>query len=196
MPKQSKGSALCRKNIGDVPRTKKEVIAMRLLISVGFSEEITDKLMTIMDSLKKCSRKGMFLAKNDLRMNFVLMNDVDDIRPLQKAVDEFSLSPFTIHFNKLDKSRREGGDIYWAVADAHPDLDKIYSSFCAVADDYGYELENMKFKYRVCLGEHIIARPSFEVEPFDAVVDNITVVKYTQVKNKVIYKELYKKELS
>lgn len=166
---------------------------MRLLISVSFSEETTAKLITIMESLKKCSRKGMFLAPKDFRMNFVLMNDVEDIRTVKKFADSFSQKPFNIKFTGLDKSRREGGDIYWAVCEPNPMIDKMHDAFCEFADAYGYETEDMKFKARVCLGEHVIARPNFNVDPFEAVVDNITLVKYTQVKNKVIYKELYKK---
>lgn len=169
---------------------------MRLLVSVSFSKETIDNLMTIMENLKKCSRKGMFLQAKDLRMNFLLINEIDDIRPIQKAADDFFAKPFEITFNRIDKSRREGGDIYWAVAEPHPGLTNIYDTFMSTADDYGYECEDMPFKSRVCLGEHVIARPNFAVDTFSAKVDNITLVKYTQVKNKVIYKELYKKDFS
>lgn len=167
---------------------------MILLVSIGFDDKTKDNLMGIMANLKKCSRKGMFLDRRNLRLNFLSMHEIDDIRPIQKAVDELTLKPFDVTFTRIDRSRREGGDIYWAVAEENPELTDIYNKLRIFADDYEYEYEETEFKARVRLGSNIIARPNFRFEKFDAAVNNITLIKCFQSHGKKIYKELYKKE--
>ena len=58
-----------------------------------------------------------------------------------------------------------------------------------------YEYDEKPFKHRVELGHMIIARPDFDVSEFEAKIDNITLVKYIELRNRIIYKELYRKDL-
>lgn len=171
----------------------KEVDKMRLLISISFEDKTKDSLTEIMGNLKNCSRKGRFLDRDNLRMDFLLLHAIEDIQPIQKNLDKLELTPFNIHFTRIDRSRREGGDIYWAVAEENTLLDKIYNSLKEIADAYEYDFEDKPFKPRVQLGYSIIARPDFQFNGFDATVSNITVLRCIKAKGKEIYKELYRK---
>lgn len=166
---------------------------MNLLISISFAEEVRENLMGVMESLKKCSRKGRFNNRYNLRMNLVSLRDIDDIRPIQRAVDAIDIEPFDIIFDRLDRSRRDGGDIYWAAAQKNEVLEQLYQKVLQIVCDNEYEYDEKPFKQRVELGHMIIARPDFKVSEFSALVDNITLIKYVELRSRTIYKELYRK---
>ena len=168
---------------------------MRLFISIGFDEKTNDELMGVMDNLKKCSRKGMFYERENLRLNFLLLNQIEDIGDIKKAVEKIKIEPFSVRFTRVDRSRREGGDIYWMMAEMNTVLDGIYSKIKEFADHFKYEYEEKPFKARVQLGSNIIARPNFKLEGFEGLVKNISIVKYVQAKGMDIYKELYCKDI-
>ena len=164
---------------------------MRLFVSIEFDEKTKDNLMGVMENLKKCSRKGMFYERNDLRLNFLMLNNISDIKPVQKFVDDLKRETFRVKFERIDRSRREGGDIYWTVAEKNPLLEDIYSKIKEMADINGFEYEQKVFKPRVQMGKNIIARPNFNFEEFEGVVKRISIVKYVQAMGRDIYKELY-----
>ena len=169
---------------------------MRLFISIGFDEKTKDNLMGVMENLKKCSRKGMFYDRENLRLNFLLLHEIDDVSIIKKAVEKMKIEPFNVEFTRIDRSRREGGDIYWMMAENNSVLNKIYTEIKKLADGFEYEYEEKPFKARVQLGNKVIARPNFELEKFEGLVKNISVVKYVQSKGMDIYKELYCKDIS
>ena len=169
---------------------------MRLFISIGFDEKAKDSLMGVMESLKKCSRKGMFFDRENLRLNFLLLHEIDDVSAIKNAVEKIEIEPFNVKFTRIDRSRREGGDIYWMVADNNPILNRIYSEIKGLADECRYVYDKKPFKARIQLGSKIIARPNFELDGFEGLVKNISLVKYNQSKGMDIYKELYCKDIS
>jgi len=164
---------------------------MRLFVSIEFDEKTKDNLMGVMENLKKCSRKGMFYERDDLRLNFLMINNISDIKPFQKFIDDLKRNSFSVKFTRIDRSRREGGDIYWTVAEKNPFLDDIYSRIKCMVDENGFEYDEKAFKPRVQLGKNIIARPNFKFEEFEGIVKKISIVKYVQAMGRDIYKELY-----
>ena len=137
----------------------------------------------------------MFFDRENLRLNFLLLHEIDDVSIIKNAVEKMKIEPFNVKFTRIDRSRREGGDIYWMMAENNPVLNRIYSEIKGLADNYKYEYEKKTFKARVQLGNKINARPNFELENFEGFVKNISVVKYIQSKGMDIYKELYCKNI-
>ena len=169
---------------------------MRLLISINFDDTAKDNLIEVMDNLKKCSRKGVFVARNQLRLDLILLTETQDICSIQKKIEEIDFKPFNIKFTRIDRSRRDGGDIYWAVAEPSSELYSIYSSLRATADEIGSEYDKKEFKPRVQLGTRVIARPNFKVSEFDAQINDITVSEYIIADNgKETLKKLFVKNL-
>ena len=167
---------------------------MRLLISVSFDDTAKNNLIDIMDNLKKCSRKGVFILRNHLRLDLLLLTETQDIRPIQKTIEEINFKPFNIKFTRIDRSRRDGGDIYWAVADPSSELIDIYSKLINTADEFGSEYDKKPFKPRVQLGTRVIARPNFKVNEFETQINNITVSECITTGNgKEILKKLFVK---
>ena len=148
---------------------------MRLLVSVSLDDTAKDNLIEVMENLKKCSRKGVFNLRNNLRLDLILFTEAKDIHPMLKMAEEISLKPFKIKFTRIDRSRRDGGDIYWAVAENSPELNDICSAFRNIADEHGYEYDKKSFKPRVQLGTRVIARPNFKVDEFETKINNITI---------------------
>ncbi len=168
---------------------------MKLQISITFREETKEKLMEVGKCLRECSREGRFTKKDNFRMNLMLLHGVDDLRPLKHILDKMENNAFYIKFNALDRSRRDGGDIWWAVAEESAELREIYEYLHDAVNDYEYEYDELPFKPRVELGKMVIARPNFPFPEFCAVVENITLIRCMKINKQVIYKELYKKEL-
>ena len=169
---------------------------MRLFISIGFDEKTKDNLMGVMENLKKCSRKGMFYDRENLRLNFLLLHEIDDVSIIKKAVEKMKIEPFNVEFTRIDRSRRDGGDIYWTVAENSSELNDIYSKFRSIADEHGYEYDKKAFKPRVQLGTRVIARPNFKVNEFETKISNITVSEYiTSDNGKEVLRKVLEKQL-
>ena len=168
---------------------------MELLISVKFDDEAKAKLLNVIDELKKCTRKGMFFDEQNLRLTLVDVFTEDvDLRPMKKIVNEISLKPFTLKITKLDRSRRDGGDIYWALAEENEYLKKIQENLCSVLDEQGYEYNKETFKPRVKLGSNIIARPNFEFDEFECEIRSIALEKYKHYNLKDRFKNIFERK--
>lgn len=168
---------------------------MSLLVSITFPDETNKQIIRIINKLRRSSRKGWFNKIDDLKLNLLTIYDADDLRIIESAIDKIPAEPFDITFHKIDRSRRDGGDIYWLYAQPHPSLQNLYDNMQKFADDYEYDYDKSPFKSRLQLGEMIIARPKFEVEEFNAHVDNITLFEHTQRGIKSFYKEIYSRKL-
>ncbi len=168
---------------------------MRLSISVGFDEQTAANIMKVSSDLKKCSRKGFFRKKSEFRMHLLVMDEVKNIQPVLKTAELLEQKPFTIKFNSLDRSRRDGGDIYWVKAEENEILTELNKMMVELADEKEYEYSKKVFKPRVELGQMIIARPDFEVEPFEATVTSISVIKHLPFFDRVNYEVYYKRKL-
>ena len=168
---------------------------MELLISVKFDDETKEKLMSVIGELKSCTRKGMFFSEQNLRLTLVnISSEEPDLRPLKKIVNELSLKPFTLKFTALDRSRRDGGDIYWAMAEENENLRKIYDSLCSVLDEQGYEYDKNTFRPRVKLGSNIIARPNFEFNECECEVKSISLEKHKFYARKDRFKSIFERK--
>ena len=77
---------------------------MRLFISIGFDEKTKDNLMGVMENLKKCSRKGMFYDRENLRLNFLLLHEIDDVSIIKKAVEKI----FGVNVEKVNTLNYDG----------------------------------------------------------------------------------------
>lgn len=168
---------------------------MKLSISIGFDEEAAENIMKVAADLKKCSRKGFFRKKSEFRMHLLVMDEVTNIQPILKEAELMQLEPFTVKINSLDRSRRDGGDIYWVRAEENEILTELNKTLIELAEENGYEYSKKAFKPRVELGQVIIARPDFEVEPFEARVKNIAIVKHIPSYDRVNYDVYYRREL-
>lgn len=168
---------------------------MKLSVSVSFDEGGTENLMKARNNLKRCARRGMFRRQSELKLHMLILDNVKNILPVLKAVELLEQTPFEVNFKSLDRSRRDGGDIYWVRAEENEIVNQLRSRFMQLADERGYEYSKAEYKTRVELGNMIIARPDFEVEPFAAKACCISVVKHSQKRDKMLYEELYKREL-
>ncbi len=168
---------------------------MSLLVSITFSEETNRQIIRIINKLRRSSRKGWFNKIDNLRLNLLTIYDADDLRIIESAINKIQAEPFDITFHSIDRSRRDGGDIYWLYAKPHPSLQGLYDNIQALADEYEYDYDKTEFKSRLQLGEMIIARPKFTVEEFSAHVDNITLFEHTKRGIKSFYKEIYSRKL-
>lgn len=169
---------------------------MRVFISIGFDEKTIEKFMEVRENLKKCSRKGMFCNRDEFKLGFLMLYETEDYEPIKQLIEKLEITPFKVKFKGVDRSRREGGDIYWTVAEKSPELAEIYSQVKQTADENGYKYEAKPFKARVQMGKNIIARPNFEMKEFEGTVKKISIEKYVQYMGKDIYKELYVKEIN
>ncbi len=168
---------------------------MELKISVKFDDQTKERLINVIEDLKKCTRKGMFFSEDNLRLTLVDITTNDpDLRPVKKIVNELSLKPFALKFTGIDRSRRDGGDIYWATAEENEFLRKIYDRLCSVLDEQGYEYNKTAFRPRVKLGSNIIARPNFEFEEFESEIKSISLEKYKFYDRKDRFKDIFERK--
>lgn len=166
---------------------------MRVSVSIGFRSEDTKNLMKVMADLKKCSRKGFFRKKSELKMNVIVMDNVDEV---STVIDEVqNIGKVSVLFRSLDRSRRDGGDIYWTRAEDNETLTNFHEKFRALADKKGYSYSKKNFKPRVELANLVIARPDFTVEPFEAEATSVAVYEVKEFMSRTEYVELYKKDI-
>lgn len=172
---------------------------MRLFIAVNFDDEIKDRVMEISYRLKKESLKGSFSARENLHITAVFIGEVleDKVEAIKDIMDSVSVPPFDIEISGIGAFKRNGGDIYWlGIKNCEP-LASVSGYLSRRLRKAGFDIEDRPFKPHLTLGRRVIIEKGIERETDKILcpVKKISLMVSERVSGKLVYTEIYGKEL-
>jgi len=177
---------------------------IRLFIAINFNEEIKDAVYDVLKSFKAYCEKGSFTYRENLHLTVVFIGEIPFYRvdAIKAVMDRIIGEPFTITMKGVGCFRRSGGDIYWIGIEKSPDLVGIYTQLYEGLTKMGFDIEKREYKPHLTLARRVIVKNSFDITQFSKsfspiimAVDNIALMKSERIDGKLVYTQIYRKDL-
>ncbi|WMJ23872.1 RNA 2',3'-cyclic phosphodiesterase [Paludicola sp. MB14-C6] len=176
---------------------------MRLFIAIQFTEEIKDSLIDTITKLKRHTKQGKFTFKDNLHLTLAFIGETAKVSAIQQAMNAVNVNDFTLKMSGIGKFKRDGGDIYWIGINKNQDLVGLQKQLCQELIDRGFALENREYKPHLTIGREVVVLDDFNVKEFETTissmqmnVNKISLMKSERIYGKLVYTEIYAKELN
>ena len=132
---------------------------MRLFIAINFDDEVKRKLVEMQNRLRKCALRGNFTSYNNLHLTLVFLGEVsDNLELLHKAMNNVTVSPFSITISGDGRFKRDRGDIWWAGVEENGSLNLLQSQLSKALLDTGFPVEERKYTPHLTLAREVQAK--------------------------------------
>jgi 2'-5' RNA ligase len=170
---------------------------MRLFIAINFSDATRKKLLVLQQDLREQSRKGRFSVPENLHLTLAFLGEcnTEQFASIVSAMDTVSFQPFDFEINRVDRFRRQGGDIWWAGLSACPPLLALQLDLEIKLRQAGFDLDNRKYSPHITLARDALAEATEkQISPFGEVVQSIQLMQSEHIGGRLIYTKLYSKQ--
>ena len=178
---------------------------VRLFIAVNFDEKTKAKLYETVKTLKNLAVKGNFTVRENLHLTLVFIGETTPakLKDIKHAIDEVKAEKFGLSIYGLGHFKRLNGDIIWVGIDNDRNSipDSIYKQLYSKLTALGFDIED-SFKPHLTLGREVILNNSFNKIEFDksfqpifTEIGKISLMQSEKIDGKLIYTEIYSKEL-
>lgn len=175
---------------------------MRLFIAVNFTPEIKSSLSNVIRGLKSQTIKGNFTPSENLHLTIVFIGETTKVDLIKQAMDSISAPSFTLGMGGFGCFPREEGNIYWVGVEMNNTLYSIYEQLSTKLLKCGFGLEKRAFKPHLTIGRQVVLNNDFNreafaktISPIKMKVTAISLMKSERLGGKLVYTEIYKKEL-
>lgn len=177
---------------------------MRLFIAINFEQEIKNYLVETITRLKSQSVQGNFTREENLHLTVIFLGEVSigHLVNVKQAMDKITARSFLLNLNGFGYFKRSDGDIYWVGVEDNETLLAIYNKLYQELTFEGFTLEKRLYKPHLTLGRKIVLPKHFKLEEFSqtflaqkTMVDKISLMKSERINGKLIYTEIYAKDL-
>ena len=173
---------------------------MRLFIAINFDDEIKDYICKVIQSVKNHAIKGNFTRRENYHLTLVFIGETKNIDNAKHAIDIIDAKPFELCIAGLGKFKRAGGDIYWLDVQKNRSLEQIYKKLFNELLKEGFKLDNREHKPHLTLGRELILDSDFDINKYKDLsvktrVERISLMKSERIAGKLIYTEVYAKNL-
>lgn len=178
---------------------------MRLFIAINLNDEIKDTLMAVILELRKGASKGNFTHRENLHLTLVFLGELstDRIVDIQSAMNRVNEEPFLLSLSGFGQFKRNGGDIHWAGIDQNPVLLSLQKKLSVELQKSGFSLENREYSPHLTLGREVrLADPSrniydgLQISKQEMTVSRISLMKSERIDGKLVYSEIYGRNLT
>ncbi|MDX9873014.1 MAG: RNA 2',3'-cyclic phosphodiesterase [Clostridia bacterium] len=177
---------------------------MRLFIAVNFSEDIKNKLAAVMGEVKKYSTAGNFTLKDNLHLTVVFIGETAKPELVKQSLDKLIAPAFHLKLNGLGAFSRGSWEIVWIGVKKNETLLSIYEQLSSALTANGFAIEKRTYKPHLTLGREVVLKPGCIIEAvagelgplnITAEVNSISLMKSERIAGKLVYTEIYSKNL-
>lgn len=183
---------------------------MRLFIAINFDDKIKNYLKNIQQSLKGITKNGSFTREENFHLTLVFLGEVSSkqVPAIKHSMDMIQVSAFELTIGGIGCFRRDGSNIVWigvkqgstltdsALTDSA--LTAIYNELCVSLSNGGFVIEKRDYKPHLTLAREAVFTGdvnSVSAPVITAQVNKISLMKSERTDGKLIYTEIYTKEL-
>ena len=172
---------------------------MRLFISINLSQHTRTKLLYLQNELRFNSTKGYFTLPGNFHITLVFIGDCCACRAshlccactvslIKAEIELIEFDPFYIIINRIDRFKRDYGDIWWAGIESNHQLQELHNNITENLLDKKVLLKRRDLKPHITLGRKIktdvLPR---QIKPFNELVTGITLVESEFINGKLTY---------
>jgi len=175
---------------------------MKLFIAINFTNELKDEIYDTMVELKKNVVKGNFVHRENLHLTLVFIGETENVQSVMQAMKEVNGKPFELFMGGLGKFKRRGGDIYWIGVEKNEEMSRIYNQLSTALRGIGFHIDNREFTPHLTLGRDVVLDKKFNERKFSETIskphmkaEKVSLMKSERIEGKVIYTEIYSKDL-
>ena len=177
---------------------------MRLFIAINLTSEIKAYLMAAILELKKEAFKGNFTHRENLHLTLVFLGELSEEKTdiIKTAMNQIKGEPFLLSLSGFGRFKRNSGDIHWAGVDKSEALIMIQKQLIGELEKAGFSPENKEYAHHLTLGREVrLSEPSgniYESLPAakqEMTVSRISLMKSERIDGKLVYSEIYGREL-
>jgi 2'-5' RNA ligase len=178
---------------------------MRLFIAVKLNDEVKDFLAEAIQKLKAYASGGRFTHRENLHLTLVFLGEVSEEKlvAVKSAMDRVSGKSFRLSVKGFGRFKRRGGDIHWAGIVGNDALLSLQKQLNIELKTEGFASEEREFSPHLTLGREIrIPDTSSNLygpltgEEHEMAVTKISLMKSERIGGRLVYTEIYQKELA
>lgn len=148
--------------------------------------------------------KGNFTHRENLHLTLAFIGEVgsDKVGQIKSQINGIKAEPFQLILKGLGKFKRNGGDIYWVGVEKNEILISINKYLVEELRNTGYQIEIREFSPHLTIGREVVLNDSVDTNKISEItlnkkmtVSRISLMKSERINGKLIYTEVYGKEL-
>ena len=170
---------------------------MRLFIAINFNDKTRAQLVALRDELRSRSKRGNFTVAENLHLTLVFLGDCDmeQTSVVKSAMDEINFEPFPLNIERIERFKRDGGDIWWAGVQASKPLIDLQNELTHKLIEAGFTLEKRKYSPHITIGRQVVTNTApWRIEPFGETITGIELMKSERIGGKLTYTAIYEKD--
>ena len=167
---------------------------MRLFIAINFNDDTRNKLLALRDELRFKSKNGNFSAPENIHLTLVFLGECDARKTAaaKAAMDTINFGPFDVNIERVGRFKRDGGDIWWAGAEAKKPLVDLQRELTDKLTPAGFTLDRRNYSPHITLGRKVVTDAApWQVEPIRETVTSIELMKSERINGKLTYTAIY-----
>jgi 2'-5' RNA ligase len=168
---------------------------MRLFIARNFNNETLAQLISLRDELRSRSKRGNFTVTENLHLTLAFLGEcgAKQTADIKNAMNAISFEPFPISIERIGRFKRDGGDIWWAGAQASKPLIGLQSDLSDRLNNAGFTLDKRKYSPHITLGREVVTETEpWQIAPFGETVKSVDIMKSERINGKLTYTAIYK----
>jgi 2'-5' RNA ligase len=169
---------------------------MRLFVAFNFIDNTRAQLIALRDELRSRSTRGNFTVTENLHLTLAFLGECDakQTAAAKTAMDAIGFEPFNLAIENVGRFKRDGGDIWWAGAQASKPLTDLQSRLTDNLIAAGFTLDKRKYSPHITLGREVVTDTQpWTVEPFGETITRFELMKSERINGKLTYTAIYEK---
>lgn len=163
---------------------------MRLFIAINFNDDTRTQLLALCDDLRARSRRGRFSAPENLHLTLAFLGecDAEQTATAKTVMDAVKFEPFSVVIDRIDRFKRDGGDIWWAGVQSSKPLIDLQTDLTEKLIYAGFTLDKRKYSPHITLGRDVVTDTApWQVKSFGETVTSIELMKSERIDGKLTY---------
>lgn len=167
---------------------------MRLFIAVHFSDEIRQNLLDAISSLRAQAVSANFTRPENLHLTLAFIGETGNTAAVRRVIDAVTAEPFPLTVGGSGRF----GDLWWAGVDKNPSLQKLADGLRDGLSEAGFDIDRRAFKPHITLARQLVSDSPVQltVPRATMTVSRVSLMKSERVNGKLVYTELYGRQLS
>lgn len=175
---------------------------MRLFLAILFEEPVKDRLCEAMELIRRSTRTSRLTRRENLHLTLVFLGELREAGKVREAMEEIRTSPFPLEIRGLGRFQRNGGDLYWAGIEPSLPLQNLYLELKNALAGKGIAVEDRPYRPHLTLARQAVEKPETpfytlknRLEPVKTKAAAVSLMKSERIEGRLVYTELYRKEL-
>lgn len=166
---------------------------MRLFVAITFSDNIISVLKNAMGQLRKQNCRGNFTNPENLHLTLAFIGETDRLADVTQAMDSCHSRPFTLSVT----GSGQFGALYWAGIEKNPELSRLAAQLQSALSSLGFHIDTRALNPHITIARQVDSPGPIrlDVPRVSMAVDHISLMRSDRINGRLIYTEVFSKNL-